>query len=121
VRDFFLLSRGVFSSIQPGVEQYQSAELTPARFALLQNRPNPFTQNTTIQFDLPQTAQVSLDIFDPQGRRIVALVNRQYDPGRWTIGWNHRDGNGSAVKPGVYLYRINAGRFRAEKKLVLLP
>ena len=93
----------------------------PTRFALLQNRPNPFGVATTLRFDLPSPEHVRLQVFDMQGRRVCTLADQSFDAGQWSVDWNARNEAGALARPGVYLYRIEAGRFRSQKKMVLLP
>ena len=122
VRDWILLSRGVYSSVAPARQQAgDGSEVLPTRFALLQNRPNPFSHSTAIYFELPTSAHVRLDIFDLQGRRIRRLADRKYEAGRWSVEWNHCGGNGEPIGPGIYIYRVEAGSFRDDRKLVLTP
>lgn len=92
----------------------------PAVFALGQNQPNPMSATTTIRFDLPKPERVTLEIFDPQGRRVARLVDDMLPAGFHAVQWDRR-GDGGALRPGVYLYRIQAGAFRDQKKLVILP
>jgi hypothetical protein len=92
----------------------------PSAFALAQNHPNPFGTATTIRFDLPKREQVRLEIFDAQGRRVARLANGWYPAGFHAVEWDRR-GEGGRLQPGVYLYRIRAGAFGDQKKLVLLP
>jgi len=93
----------------------------PAVFALRQNQPNPFEARTTIGFDLPTGAAVRLEVFDVAGRRLRVLADHYFAPGYYTVEWDKRTGSGSSVGPGMYFYRIQAGPFRARKKMVLLP
>ena len=93
----------------------------PLRFALRQNQPNPFNASTTIRFDLPTATMVRVEVFDVQGRRIRTLANHYYPAGYQTIRWDGSTDRGDSVRPGVYLYRIIAGSFRAQKRMVLLP
>jgi hypothetical protein len=92
----------------------------PARFALMQNRPNPFMRATTFRFDVPRRTHVLLEIFDAQGRRVSSLVNQNIEPGTHSYEWDARDVRGGLLGPGVYLYRMSAGDFRAQRRLVLL-
>ena len=122
VRDFFLLARGIYAAAAtPIASRAEAASAAPADYALLQNRPNPFTGATVIGFDLPRVAQVKLEVFDLAGRRVRVLAERSYAPGRWTVEWDRRDGAGSPMRPGVYLYRLRAGTFQSQRKMVLLP
>jgi len=93
----------------------------PTRFGLFQNRPNLFAAGTTFRFDLPDRVPVRLELFDPMGRRVTTLVDQTLEPGVHAYEWDGRDANGSALGPGLYLYRMTAGRYRAERRLILLP
>jgi flagellar hook assembly protein FlgD len=64
---------------------------------------------------------VKLEVFDLQGRRLRTLTNAAYGAGRWSVDWDQRDSNGNRMSPGIYLYRMNAGSFGAQRKMVLLP
>jgi hypothetical protein len=93
----------------------------PAAFALRQNHPNPFSSRTTIRFELPVATPVRLEVFDAQGRLVRTLADGQFPAGFHAVEWDQRDKSGRALGPGVYLYRIQAGSFRDQKKMVLLP
>ena len=94
--------------------------LAPSTFALEQNYPNPFNPSTTISYDLPQQAQVTLDIFDIMGKQKKTLVNQPQDAGNKSAVWNGTDEFGRPVSAGVYLYRIQAGEFTHTRKMLLL-
>ena len=110
---------GTFSSRQTGPGPGQGAGV-PVRFALHQNQPNPFGGVTGIQFDLPIGAVVRLEIFDSQGRRLETLANQYFPPGYHAVNWDPASSTRGHLGPGVYFYRIQAGRFRDQKKMVLL-
>lgn len=120
VRDYFLLSRGKYSSSRPITEERAQSNL-PTQFALLQNQPNPFAQGTHIRFDLPRGERVKLEVFDLQGRLVRILTDRVWEAGSWNVEWDCRGPNGRQVRPGVYLYRIKAGAYRAQRKMTVLP
>lgn len=73
-----------------------------------------------LAFDLPQRASVRLEVFDPQGRRVRRLEGT-YEAGRQALEWDLLHGSGPRVAPGIYSYRLTAGAFRAQRKLVVLP
>lgn len=93
----------------------------PSVFALGQNSPNPFREATSIRFDLPRPAPVSLSIYDVAGRRVRMLVDKDYEAGRWSVEWDRRDEAGKRAPLGVYFYRARIGSFVDEKKLLILP
>ena len=106
----------------PGVRERDAGEGggLPRTFALHQNRPNPFEQATTIRFEVPARAAVRLDVFDAQGRLVRTLANAEFPAGFHAASWDRCDSEGRVVKPGIYLYRLRAGRFNDQKKMVLL-
>ena len=87
----------------------------PDQYILFPNYPNPFNPVTTIRYDLPQESDVTLTIYDITGRRMKTLVNESQQAGMKNVVWNATD-----VSSGVYIYRIQAGKFRQTKKMVLL-
>ena len=94
--------------------------VVPATFILHQNFPNPFNPITTLRYDLPGQAYVTLSIFDMLGREIFQLMNTTQEAGFKSVQWDATDSMGRAVSAGVYLYQIQAGEFVQTKKMVLL-
>jgi len=75
----------------------------PATFQLHQNYPNPFNPSTSIRFDLPQTANIKLMIYDISGKLIETLVNEQLSTGFHTYSWQPEN-----ISSGFYFYKIEA-------------
>ncbi|MFO7609473.1 MAG: S8 family serine peptidase [Candidatus Krumholzibacteriia bacterium] len=92
----------------------------PVAFALDQNAPNPFNPSTTIAFALPQAGRVQLRIYDQRGRLVRTLVDEAMTAGARSVVWNGLDDGGRQAHSGVYLYVIEAGDFRATRKMTLL-
>ncbi|MBX2991122.1 MAG: T9SS type A sorting domain-containing protein [Bacteroidetes bacterium] len=92
----------------------------PEVFAVHPNYPNPFNPSTTIKYDLPEAAQVSLVVYDLLGRKVTELVSGPKSEGYHSAMWD-----ASAVASGVYFARFTAtdmsGGVRLNKvsKLVL--
>lgn len=120
MRDLFLLSNGVYTSNLPAGARPADPPI-PIRYALYRNRPNPFSAATTIRFDLPRGGNVKLEVFDLQGRLVKTLANRPYEAGTFSIAWAHTSDSGQPMRPGIYMYRMIAGGFRAQEKMLLLP
>ena len=95
-------------------------DLIPETFSLYANYPNPFNPTTTISYDLPEQAQVTLGIYDLLGKQIITLVNQSQDAGNKIAVWDGTDYLGSQVSSGVYLYQIEAGKFNQTRKMLLL-
>lgn len=96
-----------------GIEN--SGTNNPLEFSLSQNYPNPFNPVTVINYQLPKTSNVTLSIYDVLGKNVDILVNETQNAGNHTIEWN-----ASALPSGVYFYRLNAGSFVSNKKMILL-
>jgi len=96
------------------------SETLPQGFALEQNFPNPFNPFTTLRYDLPEDSFVNITIYDMMGRQVSTLVSSQQTAGFKSIQWNAINDKGSPVSAGLYLYTIQAGKFRHTKKMVLL-
>jgi hypothetical protein len=103
-------SVGVITSI---VNDKEAALATS--FSLSQNYPNPFNPNTNIRFALPQTAFVTLEVFNVVGERVDILVSGELNAGEYNFEWN-----GLKLTSGVYFYRLQAGNFVGTKKMILL-
>lgn len=91
----------------------------PAEFALHQNYPNPFNPSTTIKYDLPKEANVSMKIYNVLGQEVATLVNENKKAGYHSLVWNGR-GKYGAVSSGVYFCRITAGSFNRTIKMLLV-
>ena len=82
--------------------------------------PNPVVHSTTILFSVPQSANVSIQIFDLSGRLLTTLANQRMQAGNHQVTWNVNDGNGNAVSSGIYLLRLTAGNYSETKKLSVI-
>jgi hypothetical protein len=93
---------------------------TPSNFKLFLAYPNPFNPITTIRYDLPEDGLVNITIYDMLGNVVNNLVGANQSSGFKSIQWNATNNQGHPVSAGVYLYSIEAGDFRATKKMILL-
>jgi hypothetical protein len=78
-------------------------ESLPKTICLAQNYPNPFNPSTTIRYDLPKSANVSLNIYNTLGQLVATLVDERKEPGYYTVQWK------AQVLSGIYFYRLQAG------------
>jgi hypothetical protein len=88
---------------------------SPNYFVLGQNYPNPFNPETKIKYQIPNSSEVTLKVFDLLGREVATLVNERLQPGSYETTFDGKD-----LSSGVYLYRLQAGGFVETKKLLLL-
>ena len=94
--------------------------IVPTVFFVDQNYPNPFNPSTTIKYGLPNTANVTIKVFDMLGREVKTLVNEQKNAGTFSVQWNGDNNFGHKVTSGIYLFRVAAGTNIATKKMILL-
>lgn len=95
--------------------------LAALEFALGQNRPNPFTNDTQIRFSVPSGgARVTVSIYDVAGRRVRELLSAKVDGGVHTVTWDGADDSGLKTGAGVYFYRLESTERKLTKKLVRL-
>jgi hypothetical protein len=102
------------------VEPEKNAELLPRQLELLQNFPNPFNPATHIEFGLPESGDVRVEIFNTAGQRVYAEYARELSAGYHVFTWDGRNSAGQDVASGVYYYKISKGRQAAVRKMVLL-
>lgn len=118
-RNGYLLTGTAGSGIFRTTEAVASPELSPEdipnAFLLHQNFPNPFNSTTAIQFQVPQQEVVTLRVFDLLGRELATLVSQAFPVGTHQVLWD-----ASGFPSGVYVYRLEAGTFKASKRAVLL-
>lgn len=93
----------------------ESVASSPLEFALLQNYPNPLNPSTTIKYNLPIDAHVTLKLYDVLGREVLTLIDERAEGGHHSATLD-----GSRLSSGVYFYRMQAGAFSQTKKLLLL-
>jgi hypothetical protein len=90
-------------------------------FELSQNYPNPFNPSTKIQFAVPETEKVRVEVYDIQGKLINTLVDYElYQPGKYEVSWNGLDNMGNRVSSGIYFAKMQAGKFAQTKKMNLI-
>jgi len=92
----------------------------PISFSLNANYPNPFNPATTISYEIPQTANVKLTIYNSLGQLVNTLINTKQNAGTKTLTWDGRDQAGKMVSSGIYIYRLQADGFTQSRKMLLL-
>jgi hypothetical protein len=102
-----------------GVEEEPVAGI-PGKFALGQNYPNPFNPSTEIRYELAQSVEVELRIFNLLGQEIRTLFSSRQLAGFHSRQWDGKNDSGEAVASGLYLYELRAGDFVATRKMLLL-
>ena len=87
----------------------------PQQYTLSQNYPNPFNPSTQIQYALPEATQITLEVFNSVGQKVMDLVNGQQPAGYPTATFV-----ASGLSSGVYLYKLTTPSFTETKKMLLI-
>jgi len=102
----------------------------PLKFQLSQNYPNPFRDKTVIKYCVAYKTRILITIYDLSGKEMEKLVDEEKKPGTYivefqsTVGSRQLAINQKAecsryLENGEYVYRIKAGDFSCEKKMIL--
>lgn len=100
---------------QSVISDVTDKELLPVEFKLEQNFPNPFNPSTIIRFALPERTTVLLKIYDLLGEEVITLVNEEKE-----AGWYNVNFNAAEFSSGVYIYRMQAGKYLNVKKMLMI-
>jgi len=110
-----------FNATNNSTSSTRSAPIAgPHGFVLSQNFPNPFNPSTTLRYHLSETSQVSLHIYDIQGRAVKRVDLGMQNTGWQHIVWNGLDDSGAEIPTGVYLARLQAGTHADVVKMLYL-
>lgn len=120
---FIVRSIRYFDQIALDVEPVSGGEV-PAEFALGQNYPNPFNPTTSINYNLPEPAYVSVRVYDLTGREVRTLFTGHQNASTYQVVWNGKSDRGIDVASGMYLYKVvatgSSGKVFTESKRMML-
>jgi len=102
------------------VDSQKQEETLPASFRILPNYPNPFNDQTCIEFALAQPSRCVIEIINLRGAHVKTLVSGQITAGLHKTFWDGRDEYGLNSATGIYFCTISADRWRGFHKLLLL-
>ncbi len=92
-----------------------TVEDIPGAVRLDQNYPNPFNPATVIRFQLPETSDVTLEVFNMLGQRVSLLADGRMTAGEHEVSW---DATGMAS--GLYLYRLTSSDVSLTRRMMLV-
>jgi len=92
-----------------------NSNIIPESIEMHQNYPNPFNPVTNIQFALNKSSNITLTVFDVQGREVQTLINENLNAGSYTYSFNAVN-----LPSGTYIYRLQTENFSESKRMVLL-
>jgi flagellar hook assembly protein FlgD len=74
----------------------------------------------TILFSLDQASNVSLMVYDIEGRLVATVADKKMQEGPHSINWDAHSSGGRKLSPGIYLIRIEAGDLKETRKVSLI-
>ena len=92
----------------------------PMKFAVSANYPNPFNPSTRFTISIPEHSNVSVSVFDLIGRQVALLLNSKLDIGVYNLIWQGKNDTGSPVSAGVYILRVDAGKYHHNQKMIYI-
>jgi hypothetical protein len=97
----------------------------PKEFRLLPNYPNPFNPGTWFPYELAHESSVIIRIFNQKGKIVRTLYLGRQSAGNYVAKgkaayWDGRDDLGQSVASGVYIYTLQAGKFKAARKMLIV-
>ncbi|NOZ03779.1 MAG: T9SS type A sorting domain-containing protein [FCB group bacterium] len=111
---------GSFPSAQTAITENDNNISLPTQLTLYQNYPNPFNIKTVIQYNLPTSGKIILEVYDLAGRSVRTLVNKTQPAGKQRVIWNGKNNNGASVPSGLYFTRLTYGNATKIKKMILV-
>ncbi len=100
--------------VNVGITDVES-DLTPTRFALYQNFPNPFNPETVIEFSIVKNGFYTLKVYNTLGQEIEMLLQKELSVGYYKINFN-----AGKFSSGTYLYRLVGTNVNLSRKMILL-
>jgi len=104
-----------FQALDPFLKFAGEGEILPLRFELSQNYPNPFNSTTVIEYALPVSSRVTLDVHNILGQKVETCVDGFQQPGYYSFLWYAPD-----KASGIYFYRLTAADFTQTKRMMLI-
>ncbi len=103
-----------------GVGIINPSNKLPTKRVKALNKPNPFRSSTFIQYSIPISNYVAINIYNNQGRLLRVLKQKYQKAGTYSVKWDGEDNNGNRMANGEYFYQIISGDLITTKKMIFL-
>jgi len=100
--------------------QGEARAQVPETLTVDEPAPNPFRDQTTLRYALPEKQHVRIVVYDLLGRAVRTLVDGQRDAGPHQVAWTGQAGTQQRLASGTYLLRLSAGGEQHVEKVVLV-
>jgi len=105
--------------ISIGDENGNIGEIPNPKF-FISNYPNPFIPDTNIKYYTPVDSEISLDIFNVKGQKVISLVTGYQDKGFHQVNWDGKDNKGHTLSSGVYFAIMKYKGGQISHKMILM-
>jgi hypothetical protein len=92
----------------------------PNNYYLSEAYPNPFNPSTSLKFNIPETENVTIKVYDLLGREVKTLLNENLHGGEHQLIWDGTDNNSNRVSSGIYFINMASGEFNKSIKIILI-
>jgi len=93
---------------------------SPDEFKLYQNYPNPFSSQTTFQYDVAEATSVKIYIYNTLGQLVKTIDRGDNSVGTHTVEWDGKNDDGDTLSSGVYFYQLRTKDFNKTMKMLLV-
>lgn len=95
-------------------------EPLPSDWNLSAAYPNPFNPSTTLEYTIPEAADVLINVYNVGGERVTTLVEGYQQTGQYSIQWDGKAESGNTVSNGMYFIKMMAGDFQQTRQVMFL-
>ncbi|MCP4724119.1 MAG: T9SS type A sorting domain-containing protein, partial [bacterium] len=103
-----------------GIHDPELPGLTPRKFTLGDNYPNPFNNHTLVKFGLPRLSEVKIRIYSVTGKLVYSENHPNLPAGHHIFKWNGRSNSGNTISSGIYFLVISNGKELKSQKITLI-
>ncbi len=97
--------------LETSIKNYQEAIFSN----ILNNYPNPFSNQTTIEFTLPKSEFVTLSIYDITGKQLKTILSKKLSKGNHKINWN-----AEGMNEGIYFIKMETKNSSIVHKAIIM-
>ena len=84
------------------------------------NFPNPFNSQTQIEYGLPESSEVEINVYNIKGQLVQRIFKGDQPSGKYRVSWNGKDSDGNTVTTGVYLLQLRTPVQQKTFKMMML-
>jgi len=108
----------IYKTSEVGIEETQSS--IPQLFGLSVKPTITLSSLVVCDYDIKREGMVSLKIYDITGKLVKELLNRNIEPGNWTIRWDGTNQDGEKIRSGHYFVMLESGKLSRTEKVVVI-